>query len=132
MLYLLGTNLLEKKKVKIALRSFFGIGGSRAQIICDKLNIHEKMKIEELSKEQQENLIKELKNFIIEGDLRKIIDNNINNSINLGSYIGIRHSNLLPVRGQRTRSNAKTKKRLGNKYVKIKTIKNKDGKKKKK
>jgi len=115
MLYVLGVNLPDKKSVRIGLNSFYGIGNKTSKIICDRLNINVQYHVNQLTDLQINNLIKEIKNYTIEMDLRKKKKDNIEKLINIKSYRGFRHSFGLPVRGQRTRSNGKTQKLLSNK-----------------
>jgi small subunit ribosomal protein S13 len=118
MLYLLGVNLPEKKCVTIALRTFYGIGNKTSKRICDRLNINYLHRVEKLTDSQMGALIKEIKNYTIDMDLRKQIRSDIDNLINIKSYRGLRHGHGLPVRGQRTRSNGKTQKLLSHKFIK--------------
>ena len=122
MLYILGINLLNKKTVKIALKTYYGIGESRANQICNKLSINANYKIKNLRDNEINLLIKEIKNFNIDINLKKQINNNISNLINIKCYKGIRHHLGLPVRGQRTRSNARTIRSLSKKLFKVKIL----------
>jgi len=115
MLYLLGVNIPDNKSVKIALTNVYGIGKLRAKKICDKQNIMEGTLVNNLSDSQINNLTLEIKTYIIETDLRKLRRENIKRLIDIGSYKGFRHNNNLPVRGQRTHTNAKTQKFLSKK-----------------
>lgn len=106
-----GVNLPDKKRVEIALRSIFGIGPTRAKRICNELNIPDPMRVHQL---QDEDVIK-IRTFIdanyqVEGDLRRIVSSNIKRYMDLGCYRGVRHRKRLPVRGQRTHTNARTRK----------------------
>lgn len=106
-----GVNLPDKKRVEIALRSIFGIGPTRAKKICSELNIPEPMRVHQL---QDEDVIR-IRTFIdanyqVEGDLRRIVSSNIKRYMDLGCYRGVRHRKRLPVRGQRTHTNARTRK----------------------
>ena len=87
-----------------------GIGRKTAQDICDKLKIKYSKKVSELSEEQLDKIRDELKNFQIEGDLRREVGLNIKRLKDLGCYRGIRHRKSLPCRGQRTHTNARTRK----------------------
>ena len=105
-----GVNIPENKHVEISLTHIFGIGRKTAQDICDKLKIKYSKKVSELSEEQLDKIRDELKNFQIEGDLRREINFNIKRLMDLGCYRGIRHRKGLPLRGQRTKTNARTRK----------------------
>jgi small subunit ribosomal protein S13 len=118
MLNVLGVNLPGNKSVRIALNRLYGIGNKTSQIICDKLHINPQYRINQLTDLQLNYLIKEIKNYTINIDLRKKIKANIDKLIKIRSYRGLRHSYGLPVRGQRTRSNGRTQKYLSKKLVK--------------
>jgi len=112
-LRILGINLSLKKRVPIALKSIYGIGSTRAKEICKNFNISDLTYLKELS----ENKIKEILNFIqktylIQTDLKKEIKSNIDFLKVIRSYRGLRHSLHLPVRGQRTHTNARTQKKI--------------------
>jgi len=118
MLYILGVNIPNNKSVNIALRDIYGIGKKRASLICNKQYIMETAKVNNLSDTQINNLTKEIKNYIIETDLRKLRRENIKRFIDIGNHKGFRHSTGLPVRGQRTHTNARTQKHLSKAYLK--------------
>lgn len=103
-----GINISDSKHVVIALMSIYGLGKSRSRLICKSIGINEDIKISDLSDDQIEMLRNEVSKFIIEGDLRREITLNIKRLIDLGTYRGLRHRRGLPVRGQRTRTNART------------------------
>ncbi|CAL4323700.1 30S ribosomal protein S13 [Buchnera aphidicola (Chaitophorus sp. 3695)] len=105
-----GINVPDQKRTIIALTSIYGIGKSRSKIICNTLKINNITKISELSKDQIEELRLEVAKFIVEGDLRRENTLNIKRLIDLGCYRGVRHRRKLPVRGQRTKTNARTRK----------------------
>ena len=105
-----GINLPNHKHIWVALTSIYGIVRKTAQDICDKLKIKYSKKVSELSEEQLDKIRDELKNFQIEGDLRREINFNIKRLMDLGCYRGIRHRKGLPLRGQRTKTNARTRK----------------------
>ena len=105
-----GINIPDNKHVDVSLTHVYGIGRKTAQDICDKLKIKYSKKVSELSEEQLDKIRDELKNFQIEGDLRREINFNINRLMDLGCYRGIRHRKGLPLRGQRTKTNARTRK----------------------
>ena len=105
-----GINIPDNKHVDVSLTHVSGIGRKTAQDICDKLKIKYSKKVSELSEEQLDKIRDELKNFQIEGDLRREINFNIKRLMDLGCYRGIRHRKGLPLRGQRTKTNARTRK----------------------
>jgi small subunit ribosomal protein S13 len=117
MSYILGVNIPEEKHVIIGLRKIFGIGPFRAKLICDTLSINKHFRIKDLTDLKKSRLIKEIQTYTTEGDLKKEIKNNIDKLISIKSYHGLRHNLGLPVRGQRTRSNAKTQRFLSKKNV---------------
>ena len=105
-----GINIPDNKHVDVSLTHVYGIGRKTAQDICDKLKIKYSKKVSELSEEQLDKIRDELKKFQIEGDLRREINFNIKRLMDLGCYRGIRHRKGLPLRGQRTKTNARTRK----------------------
>ena len=105
-----GINVPVNKHAEIALTSIFGIGRTRAQKICSEAGVTPSTKIKDLDEGQVENLRAEVAKFTIEGDLRREISMNIKRLMDLGAYRGIRHRRGLPLRGQRTKTNARTRK----------------------
>ena len=105
-----GINIPDQKHTVIALTAIYGIGKTRSQAICVAAGIAENVKISELSEEQIEKLRDEVAKFIVEGDLRREVNMNIKRLMDLGCYRGLRHRRGLPMRGQRTRTNARTRK----------------------
>lgn len=106
-----GINLPVHKHVNIALTAIYGIGRSTANKICDAVNIELSTKISALTDEEIETLRAEVAKFTVEGDLRRVVSMNIKRLMDLGCYRGQRHRKGLPLRGQRTKTNAKTRKR---------------------
>ncbi len=110
-----GVNIPKEKRFVIALTYIYGIGNTTAQKICQKLKIDAKLRTHEISEEklaQVRSLIE--KEFpVLEGDLRRKISSDIKRLADIGCYRGIRHVKKLPVRGQRTHTNAKTRKGRG-------------------
>ena len=106
-----GINLPLNKQVYIALQYIYGIGDHYAEKICKKLNIDKSKRVNNLT-EDEVLKVRELidKNYSVEGDLRRDISLNIKRLRDLGTYRGTRHRKKLPVRGQRTHSNARTRK----------------------
>ena len=105
-----GINIPDHKHTVIALTSIFGIGKTRSQAICASTGIAENVKISELSEEQIEKLRDAVAKYTVEGDLRREITLSIKRLMDLGCYRGLRHRRGLPVRGQRTKTNARTRK----------------------
>ncbi len=106
-----GIDVPNDKHICIALTYIFGIGRSRAEAILEKLNIGSSIKAKDLSEEEIVKIREYIENnFTIEGDLRREISQNIKRLIEVNSYKGIRHKRGLPVRGQRTHTNARTRK----------------------
>lgn len=105
-----GINIPVQKHTVIALTSIYGIGRTRAREICQAVGIAPEVKIKELTEAQLESLRTEVGKMKVEGDLRRDIAMNIKRLMDLGSYRGLRHRRGLPVRGQRTRTNARTRK----------------------
>ena len=105
-----GINIPDQKHTVIALTAIYGIGKTRAKAICAAAGITEDVKIRELSEEQIEKLREEVGKFTVEGDLRREVTLSIKRLLDLGCYRGLRHRRSLPVRGQRTKTNARTRK----------------------
>ncbi len=106
-----GIDVPNDKHICIALTYIFGIGRSRAEEILEKLNIGNSIKAKDLSEEEIVKIREYIENnYTIEGDLRREISQNIKRLIEINSYKGIRHKRGLPVRGQRTHTNARTRK----------------------
>ncbi|MEN8107186.1 MAG: 30S ribosomal protein S13 [Pseudomonadota bacterium] len=105
-----GINIPPQKHAEIALTAIYGIGRRTARKICADSGIQPNMKIRDLSESEVESVRTEVARYTIEGDLRRTISMNIKRLMDLGSYRGIRHRRGLPLRGQRTRTNARTRK----------------------
>jgi small subunit ribosomal protein S13 len=106
-----GVDLPDEKKIVFALPKIFGIGLSLAQKICKETNVDPFKKVKELTPEEISKIDKFIEaNYKVEGDLRREIKENIKRLIEIQCYRGSRHQKGLPVRGQRTRSNARTRK----------------------
>lgn len=105
-----GVNIPDRKHAVIALTSIYGVGATRAKQICEAANVATDRKIMELTEEEVENLRTEVAKFTTEGDLRREVSMNIKRLMDLGCNRGIRHRRGLPLRGQRTRTNARTRK----------------------
>ena len=105
-----GVNIPDRKHAVIALQAIYGIGPTRAVKICEAAGVVPTRKIVELSEDEVEKLRVEVGRFTVEGDLRRETNMNIKRLMDLGCYRGIRHRRGLPLRGQRTRTNARTRK----------------------
>ncbi|WP_196139422.1 30S ribosomal protein S13 [Aliikangiella sp. G2MR2-5] len=105
-----GINIPVNKHSVIALTSIYGIGRTRAQQICEAAGIEASRKIRDLTEAEVESLRGEVAKFTVEGDLRREVSMNIKRLMDLGCFRGIRHRRSLPVRGQRTKTNARTRK----------------------
>lgn len=105
-----GINVPVQKHAAIALRSIYGIGYTRARQICDAAGIRPDTKVKDLSDQEIDRLRVETGKFKVEGDLRREVNMNIKRLRDLGCYRGVRHRRGLPVRGQRTRTNGRTRK----------------------
>ena len=105
-----GVNIPTNKRVTISLRYIYGIGPAKAQDICDKLNISDDRRVNQLTDEEVLR-IRELidREYRVEGDLRREVAMNIKRLMDLGCYRGLRHRKGLPVHGQRTHTNARTR-----------------------
>jgi small subunit ribosomal protein S13 len=105
-----GINLPVNKHVVIGLTSIYGIGRPRAVEICKAADVIPSTKIRDLSEDEVERVRLEVAKFIVEGDLRREVSMNIKRLMDMGCYRGIRHRRGLPMRGQRTKTNARTRK----------------------
>lgn len=105
--------LPKDKALFIGLTAIYGIGQSTAKKICKAVNIDPEMKARDVTNEQENILRGEVDKYLVEGELRREVQMNIKNKMEIGSYQGIRHKKGLPVHGQSTRSNAKTRKGKG-------------------
>ncbi len=105
-----GINIPVNKHAVIALTAIFGIGRSRAAKICASAGVKPDMRVKDLSDGEVESLRSEVAKFTVEGDLRRETSMNIKRLMDLGAYRGMRHRRGLPLRGQRTRTNARTRK----------------------
>ncbi|PZM82197.1 30S ribosomal protein S13 [Candidatus Gracilibacteria bacterium] len=106
-----GVNLPNGKHVEIALTYIYGIGRSAANKILAKVGIEKTTKIETLSETELDKIREEIKeNYVVEGDLRRVVAGNIKRLQEINCYRGQRHRKRLPVRGQNTKTNARTRK----------------------
>ena len=105
-----GINIPDNKHAEISLTYVYGIGKTTAKNICLKVGIEPSIKIADLNEEELELIRSEVGKFIVEGDLRRDVATNIKRLQDLGTNRGIRHRRHLPVRGQKTKNNARTRK----------------------
>ena len=114
MIRILGNNLEKNKKISLALTSIFGIGRSKAILILKSLNINLDQKVKDLSERDSISLrnLLESSHFLLEGNLKRVINQNIKRLIDINSYRGRRHIKNLPARGQRTRTNSRTVRKI--------------------
>jgi small subunit ribosomal protein S13 len=105
-----GVNIPNHQHAEIALTAIYGIGRSRAQKICEAAAVSRSTKVKDLTEAEMERLRDQVGRLTIEGDLRREVTMSIKRLMDLGCYRGLRHRKGLPVRGQRTRTNARTRK----------------------
>lgn len=105
-----GINVPVQKHTVIALTSIYGIGLTRAQQVCAAAGVAQDAKIRDLTEQEVESLRSEVAKFTVEGDLRREVTMDIKRLRDLGCYRGVRHRRGLPLRGQRTKTNARTRK----------------------
>ena len=105
-----GVNIPDHKHLVVSLTAIYGIGDTRASDICKKLGLNPAAKVKTLGEADVERIREEVGKFIVEGDLRRETAMSIKRLMDLGCYRGLRHRRGLPVNGQRTRTNARTRK----------------------
>ena len=105
-----GINIPNHQHAEIALTAIFGIGRARAQAICAAAGVQATRKIKDLNDAEMERLREHVSRLTVEGDLRREVSMSIKRLMDLGCYRGVRHRKGLPVRGQRTHTNARTRK----------------------
>jgi len=105
--------LPKEKRIDIGLTSIYGIGRSIATKVCEAAKVDPAKKVKDLTNEEETALRKEIDNYMTEGDLRREVQMNIKNKMEINSYQGVRHKKGLPVHGQRTSRNARTRKGKG-------------------
>jgi small subunit ribosomal protein S13 len=105
-----GINIPVQKHIWIGLTHIYGIGRTRALAVCEAAGIEPSTKVKDLSEPEVEKIRGLIGNYSVEGDLRREIGMNIKRLMDLGTFRGIRHRRGLPIRGQRTRTNARTRK----------------------
>lgn len=106
---LLGINIPDDKRLEIGLTAIYGIGRSRAQDILDKAKIDYGTKPKDVSQDQENKIRQIVEGYKLEGDLKREISSNIKRLKDIKSYIGSRHAKVLPVRGQRSKTNSRTR-----------------------
>ena len=114
-----GVDIPNDKRIEISLTYIYGIGRNLSKTILENANVDLNKKVKDLSDEELTRIRKEVDKYTVEGDLRREVNMNIKNKMEIGSYEGTRHKKGIPVRGQRTNRNARTRKGKG------KTIANK-------
>ncbi|MCX7886417.1 MAG: 30S ribosomal protein S13 [Verrucomicrobiae bacterium] len=107
---IMGVEIPDNKKVGISLRYIYGIGPTTALEVCEKAQVDPNIRCRDLTDEQLTHLTVALQGYKIEGDLRREVQANIKRKMSINCYQGIRHKRGLPVRGQRTSTNARTRK----------------------
>jgi small subunit ribosomal protein S13 len=105
-----GVNIPNHQHTEIGLTAIYGIGRTRSRHICDAAGVECSKKVKDLTDADLEKLREEVGKFVVEGDLRREVTMNIKRLMDLGCYRGVRHRRGLPLRGQRTRTNARTRK----------------------
>ena len=106
-----GVDLPRDKRAEIALTYIYGVGSTRAKLICELAEISTDTRVRDFTEDEVLKIRQAIEqNFNVEGDLRREVAQNIKRKIDIGSYQGIRHRKGLPVRGQRTHTNARTRK----------------------
>ena len=105
-----GVNLPVQKHVWVGIQSIYGIGRTRSKHICVAAEVQATTKIRDLTESEVERLRSEVGKYVVEGDLRREVGMSIKRLMDLGCYRGLRHRRGLPMRGQRTRTNARTRK----------------------
>ncbi len=105
-----GINIPVNKHAVVALRSIYGVGPTLARKICESAGVQPEARVRELSEGEVDRLRAETSKYSVEGDLRREVAMNIKRLMDLGCYRGLRHRRGLPLRGQRTRTNARTRK----------------------
>ena len=105
-----GVNIPDNKHAVISLTYIYGVGRSQAKRLCSETGVEESAKIADLSEEQMDALRSKVSDMMVEGDLRREVSMNIKRLMDLGCNRGLRHRRSLPLRGQRTKTNARTRK----------------------
>jgi small subunit ribosomal protein S13 len=114
-----GINIPMNKHVWVGLTQIYGVGKARARLVCEAAGVNSSTKVKDLTEAEVNALRSQIAKFAVEGDLRREVSMNIKRLMDLGSWRGIRHRRGLPVRGQRTRTNARTRKGPRKQAVKL-------------
>jgi small subunit ribosomal protein S13 len=114
-----GINIPMNKHVWVGLTHIYGVGNARAKAVCEAAGVNPHSKVKDLTEPEVNAIRSQIAKFAVEGDLRREVSMNIKRLMDLGSYRGIRHRRGLPVRGQRTRTNARTRKGPRKQAVKL-------------
>lgn len=104
-----GVNLPKGKRIEVALTYVYGIGRSSSQELLERIKISLDTKVEDLSSADEQKIRDEVNKMVVEGDLKRVVTSNIKRLQEIGTYRGFRHRRHLPARGQRTKTNARTK-----------------------
>ena len=107
---LAGVDLPKEKRIEIGLTYIYGIGLKRSQKILKDAGVNPDTRVKDLTAEQEQAIRKAMSDYVVEGDLRREVALNIKQLVEMGCYRGLRHKKGLPVRGQRTKTNARTRK----------------------
>jgi small subunit ribosomal protein S13 len=105
-----GVNIPNHQHTEIGLTAIYGVGRTRSRLICDAAGVEYSKKVKDLTDTDLEKLRDEVGKIVVEGDLRREVTMSIKRLMDLGCYRGVRHRKGLPLRGQRTRTNARTRK----------------------
>jgi len=112
MVYILNQNLQDFQNIRRALQKIYGLGSFLSHQICDQLGFSQKALVKDLTSFQKDQLVRIFQNYYYSGsELQRMVDYDIKRLITIGSYRGFRHAASLPVRGQRTKTNAQTQRR---------------------
>jgi small subunit ribosomal protein S13 len=114
-----GINIPMNKHVWVGLTHIYGVGNARAKAACEGANVNPHTKVKDLTETEVNAIRSQIAKFAVEGDLRREVSMNIKRLMDLGTYRGLRHRRGLPVRGQRTRTNARTRKGPRKQAVKL-------------
>tara|TARA_B100000029_G_C16777986_1_gene668161 strand:+ start:70 stop:450 length:381 start_codon:yes stop_codon:yes gene_type:complete len=104
-----GVNIPDNKRILFALRSIYGVGPTVASNILKESSLQDNPRVNELTESQLTKIREEVDKYMVEGDLRREVNDNIRRLVEIKCYRGLRHRNALPLRGQRTKTNARTK-----------------------
>ena len=114
-----GINIPMNKHAWVGLTHIYGIGNARAKTVCEAAGVNPHSKVKDLTESEVNAIRSQIAKFAVEGDLRREVSMNIKRLMDLGTYRGLRHRRGLPVRGQRTRTNARTRKGPRKQAVKL-------------